>query len=133
MNEISIAQQYMDAWNAHNPKAVAALFTKDAIFIDPSHNGLASDVVFDLAQSSIVGFPDVSFDVVSILRAGDGIVVLEWVMRGTNTGSVPGLPPPTGRTIALPGVDIFQFQTGKISSLKSYFDENTFAKQLGLA
>ena len=132
MNEISIAQQYMDAWSAHNPKAVAALFSKNAIFIDPGHNGLASEVVFDLAHSSIGGFPDVSFDVVSILSAGDGIVVLEWIMRGTNTGSVFGVPP-TGRTISVPGVDIIHVQTGKISSLKSYFDENTFAKQLGLA
>lgn len=132
MNEISIAKHYIDAWNGHDSKVAITLFDKNAMFSDPSHDGLAHDLVPELIKNAVEGFPDVSFDVVNITSGSEGLAVLEWVMRGTNTGSAFGVPP-TGKTIAVPGVDIMHVQNGKISSLKSYFDDNTFAKQLGLA
>jgi hypothetical protein len=52
-------------------------------------------------------------------------------MRGTNSGPVAG-GPPTGRTVALPGVDIIEVYGDRISSVRGFFDQKTFLEQLGL-
>jgi predicted ester cyclase len=38
-------------------------------------------------------FPDLSFEVASAGEAGPGLVAAQWIMRGTNLGSMMGLPP----------------------------------------
>jgi hypothetical protein len=52
-------------------------------------------------------------------------------MRGTNSGSMRGLPP-TGRPVALPGADFIQIEGNKIRSVQGYFDTRTLSEQLGL-
>ena len=76
-------------------------------------------------------FPDLSFDIVRASATGDGDVVGEWMMRGTNSGSFGGLPP-TGLGVALPGVDLIQVDGDAIRSVRGYFDGGTLVRQLGL-
>ncbi len=52
-------------------------------------------------------------------------------MRGINSGSMQGLPP-SGRTVALPGVDIISVEDGGVRSVMGYFDRQQFSEQLGL-
>ena len=52
-------------------------------------------------------------------------------MRGTNTGPLRGQFP-TGRGVALAGVDVITLADGKIGSVQGYFDRQTMAEQLGL-
>lgn len=40
--------------------------------------------------------------------------------------------PPSGRSVALPGVDLITMVDGKIGSVEGYFDRQTMAEQLGL-
>jgi hypothetical protein len=79
------------------------------------------------------GFPDLSFDVVSVATTSDTSVVVQWVMHGTNTGPMPG-GPATGGTIALPGVDLIEYDPGadRITKVVGYFDSATMLHQLGL-
>lgn len=55
----------------------------------------------------------------------------QWVMRGTNSGSLKGNPP-TERAVSLPGADFITVENDHILSVQGYFDQTTFAKQLGL-
>jgi hypothetical protein len=79
------------------------------------------------------GFPDLSFDVVSAATTSDTAVVVQWVMHGTNIGPTPG-GPAAGGTIALPGVDLIDYDphTDRISKVVGYFASATMLRQLGL-
>jgi heme-degrading monooxygenase HmoA len=52
-------------------------------------------------------------------------------MRGTNRGSLRGLPP-TGATVTLPGVDLIRARDGGVERVQGYFDRTTLMEQLGV-
>jgi steroid delta-isomerase-like uncharacterized protein len=129
-------EPYFKAWNAHDPEAVAAAFVEGGTYTDPAVAGpLSGPALAEHAQALFAGFPDLNFEVLSAQPvdggASGGTVVARWLMRGTNTGPLRGLPP-SGRSVALPGVDLITVVDGKIGSVEGYFDRQTMAEQLGL-
>jgi ketosteroid isomerase-like protein len=46
--------------------------------------------------------------------------VLEYDVVGTHTGAVPGIAP-TGRSVRLPCVSVYEVRDGKISAIRAYF------------
>jgi predicted ester cyclase/heme-degrading monooxygenase HmoA len=76
-------------------------------------------------------FPDLEFEEVSWSDAGGGSLTFAWLMRGTNRGSLRGLPP-TGAAIALPGVDLITVCDDGVERVRGYFDRATLMEQLGL-
>jgi len=126
--------RYFDAWNARDPLAVVASLADDGTYEDPMTGGpIAGVALSDHVAALITGFPDVHFDVVSRAGTGPTSAAAQWVMRGTNTGPMPG-GPPTGATIALPGADFIDVDpaSGLVSRVVGYFDNATMLTQLGL-
>jgi len=130
-------ERYLAAWNAHDPKAVCACATDDVVWVDPAlpepargHSGLAQFV-----RDSCMAFPDLSFSEPGAPAiAPDGLVAyVPWRMTGTNTGPIdpPGFAP-TGRSVAIPGFDIWQFRGGRIWRYEAIYDFSLVAAQLGL-
>jgi predicted ester cyclase len=72
--------------------------------------------------------------VTSIREAGNRVVV-EGEYSGTHTGPL-GTPrrevPPTGRKLKLPLCDVIEVAAGRITRISAYYDQMTFATQLGL-
>ena len=100
----------------------------------PPNLRYAGPALAEHVRALLAAFPDLNFEVVSCQPADvgtDGTMVVQWLMRGTNTGSLRGLFP-TGRTVALPGVDVITIRDGEIRSVEGYFDRQTMAEQLGL-
>jgi hypothetical protein len=67
-------------------------------------------------------------------RAGapSGRFVVEWLMRGRNLGEYqPGIAP-TGKSVAVPGVAVFELAEGGIRRVRWYFDQKTFVESFGL-
>lgn len=126
---LEIAQQYLDAWNAHDADKILECFAADGTYEDPSTGKISGKTILYYAKSMWKRFPDLSFEKVSVEMDGENRVVAEWIMRGTNTGEYPGTPP-TGRSISLPGVDVMQMDENGIKALKGYFDSQTISKQL---
>lgn len=131
MTCLEIAQQYLDAWNAHDADALLKTFATGGTYQDPSTGRITGKTIAYYAKTLWRAFPDLSFEIVSVDEAGPNRVVAEWIMKGTNTGVNFGIQP-TGRPISLPGVDIMEIDTTGIKSLKGYFDTQTIPKQLGL-
>jgi steroid delta-isomerase-like uncharacterized protein len=132
MDPLAVAQRYFDGWNRHDPAAVLATMASDGTYTDPTTGGpLSGDVFADYMKRLFSSFPDVAFEVASVGLAAPDLVAAQWIMRGTNTGSMMGLPP-TGRRIDVKGADFIRVAGDKIRSVDGYFDSGDVPKQLGL-
>jgi len=126
--------RYFAGWNAGDGPAVVASLTPDGTYEDPTTGGpLNGDALAASVAGVVTGFPDLSFEVVSCRPTSDTTAVAEWVMHGTNSGPMPG-GPATGGTIALPGVDLIDYDpvTDRLAKVVGYFDTATMLAQLGL-
>jgi steroid delta-isomerase-like uncharacterized protein len=112
---------YFQAWNARDPEVVAAVFAEDGTYTDPTVTGppLTGPGLAEHVRVLLAGFPDLGFEILSAqpLDGDTGTVVAQWLMRGTNIGPLRGLPP-TGRSVALRGVDLITTAGGKIGSVE---------------
>src|SRR5215208_5548889 len=131
MRPTEVARRYIDAWNARTPSEIAGMFLESGTYTDPVTAGpLTGDAIAQYAGNLFSAFPDLSFEITSNGEAPAG-VVLQWIMRGTNSGSLRGLPP-TGKTIKLPGIDVIRVSGDKVLSVTGYFGRQTMLEQLGL-
>jgi steroid delta-isomerase-like uncharacterized protein len=128
---LDIAKQYLNAWNAHDARAIVETFAADGTYCDPTTGQISGVAIGANAKRLWSAFPDLRFEIVSLAEAGAGRIVAEWIMKGTNTGAFQELPA-TGRSILLPGVDIMQIGADKIKAVKGYFDTRAVPDQLGL-
>jgi len=132
MNPLEIAQQYFDAWNRRDAAAVLATFTADGTYCDPASGGrLRGEALKGYITGLWAAFPDLSFEIASQGLAGEQLVAAQWIMHGTNTGSMMGLPP-TGKSVTVPGADFIRIVGGKIQMVDGYFDSRAVPEQLGL-
>ena len=133
MTPQEILDRYAEAWNGHDPDGVAACFGADGTYQDPATGGpLRGDGIAAYARALFEGFPDVHFDIVTVVEDVDGPVAFEWLMTATNTGPFGG-GDPTGREVRLPGADFLAFDPEGIAELRGYFDVQSLLAQLGAA
>ncbi|MDA0703869.1 MAG: ester cyclase [Proteobacteria bacterium] len=126
------ARAYLDAWNAKDGAAIAASFAPGGIYEDPATEGSVPGVDLGIyAETLWSAIPDLAFEIAAIHAIGEGRAIAEWTMRGTNAGSFRGLPP-TGREIALPGIDVFAGGPEGLTAVRGYFDSASLPRQLGL-
>jgi steroid delta-isomerase-like uncharacterized protein len=132
MRNIGQVQRYFQAWIDRNADAILATFRDGGTYQDPTTGGPIRDVAL---RENVGGlwsaFPDLTFAEESIGEIGPDRVAAQWVMRGTNIGSMRGLPP-TGRSVELRGVDFIELRDGKIQTVTGYFDSGEIPRQLGL-
>jgi steroid delta-isomerase-like uncharacterized protein len=132
MDPIAVAQSYFDGWNRRDPAAVLATMAADGTYTDPTTGGpLSGDAFAGYMKGLFSAFPNVSFEVASVGLAAPDLVAAQWIMRGTNSGSMMGLPP-TGKRIELKGADFIRVAGDKIRSIDGYFDAGEIPRQLGL-
>jgi steroid delta-isomerase-like uncharacterized protein len=132
MDPIAIAQRYFDGWNRRDPAAVLDTMAPNGTYADPGTGGpISGDAFTGYMKGLFSAFPDVSFEVASVGLAAPDLVAAQWVMRGTNTGSMSGLPP-TGKSVELRGADFIRVTDAKVRSVDGYFDAGEVPKQLGL-
>ena len=117
MDTLSIAQQYFDAWNRHDPSEILALFAEGGTYTDPSSGGtLTGEAIGHYAGGLFSSFPDLSFDLASLAATDETTVAAQWIMKGTNSAPMMDMPP-TNKTIALPGADFISIEGGKVKSV----------------
>jgi len=123
---------------------IQALFTKgdlsavdrylahDFVAHDPPMRGLSGDAAGfrDAAVMIRAAFPDWRSDV-NLLLAEDDYVVERFTASGTHRGEFMGAAP-TGRTVAMPGINIFRVRSGKIVERWGALDVLGFLSQLGV-
>lgn len=132
MNSLEIANRYFDAWNLRDASAVLDTFAEGGTYSDPTTGGpLSGDALIAYIQGLVSAFPDLSFEITTVGFIAPDVVAAQWIMRGTNFGSINGLPP-TGKSIELHGADFIGIVEDGIRSVEGYFDSGVVPRQIGL-
>ena len=86
-------------------------------------------------QRFVTAFPDIHFEVLSVLAEGD-YVLIQWRASGTHTERLATLTgetiPPTRRSMTVSGAGLTEVRDGKIIRDWSYWDQLSLLAQLGI-
>jgi steroid delta-isomerase-like uncharacterized protein len=129
---LELVQRDEDAWNAHDPDRLAALFApgleyRSVTLPEPLHG---REAFRDLAARYMRAFPDlrISNDAVA---TGEDTVVIEWRITGTHLGPLDTVPP-TGRTIEIRGCGVVRVDAdGLMAEIDEYWNLLSLLRQLG--
>jgi steroid delta-isomerase-like uncharacterized protein len=111
--------------------ATDAYLAEDFINHDPPFGVPADrDGMRAAGQMMRAGFPDWHSELHDLIAEGD-LVVERFTASGTHRGEVMGVPA-TGRTVSLPGINIFRLREGWIVERWGRLDDLGFLRQLGI-
>lgn len=126
-----VVRDWASAWANRHSDRLIALFADDGMLED-----VALQVV-SRGRLAIQTFVNGIFDAVPDLAlhltddfASGTFAAAEWIMSGTLSGSLLGLPA-TGKSFSIRGAAIFELQDGKIARSSIYWDMSTLVRQLG--
>jgi steroid delta-isomerase-like uncharacterized protein len=110
----TVIERFNEAFNRHDPDALAALLTDDTVFEDTSPQpdgrrieGKAAGVAF--WREWFARNPDARFEAEEIIISGDRAIV-RWVYH----------KPRNGKPWHLRGVDVFTVRDGKVAAKLAY-------------
>jgi len=120
------------AWNAHDPDAVAALFSPDAVVRDIGSPGelRGRDAIRERAADLLVAFPDFRLRQLDLV-VGEDANADRWEASGTHSGRFLGLEA-TGRHVSVEGATFTRFDSaGLVVEDVNFWDVATLVAQLG--
>jgi steroid delta-isomerase-like uncharacterized protein len=141
------AARWLEAWNSHDLDALTELVTDDVVWEDPAMfgetvHGRAEFRAF--TEIFLRAFPDVRFDPTGpphLATEGMGWAA-PWRMTATFTGELvqwgkryganPPAFAPTGRSVDLEGIDLYEVRDGLLARWTIFYDLLGLSQQLGL-
>ena len=124
------------AWNRRDFDHIASVTSDDckwvAIPTGQTFSGKEGLRQYSLGWAS--AFPDGQIQETNLIAGDDGAVI-EFVGRGTHTGTLSGPAgdiPPTGRSVEMSFCEIYRIKEGKVVGGSIYFDMVTLLGQLGM-
>lgn len=121
----------MDAFNDHDIERLMAEFAEVVTFSDPFQDELTKAELRGFTADVFEAFPDVRYEQHRVISGDGGATAVEVTIHATHEGEFVGIPP-TGQTVALPGVTIIDLSEAGITYWRDYFDRQSFVEQLGL-
>ncbi len=127
-----VLEDWIRHWSSHDMDRLLPLFTDDVVYEDVTMGAgnHGKNELRAFGEGFFTAFPDVTFELTSRFATGSQGGV-EWVMRGTHRGDMPGMPA-TNKHAEVRGASIFEFAGDKIRRCSDYWDMATMLKQLGL-
>jgi steroid delta-isomerase-like uncharacterized protein len=122
-----------EIWNQKNLAVAKELMAATYVFHTPgSPPGLqpGPEGFQQFASAFFTAFPDVHTSIEDQLAEGDKVVT-RWTSRGTNTGSLFGMPA-TGKSAIITGITIDRIADGKIVESWDELDQLGMLQQLGV-
>jgi steroid delta-isomerase-like uncharacterized protein len=126
---------YLAAWNDHDPVAVTDFMTNDVVYTDfglgEEFKGI--EAVREFVEGMELGFStDYCFALERAIVTPEAYSY-EWTMSGTNDcEDVERGFPATGMRFEIPGVSIGVLRNGKIKDNCDYWNMTTYLMQVGL-
>ena len=125
--------RYLDAWNAHDPAAVARHMADGAIYEDVALGRVlhGPSEIAKFVEEATRASSDFRFEEVSLFSAGSDYAN-EWIMTGTNDREVRGVPA-TGRSFRVRGASVGRLdKSGRIVENRDYYNLAEMLAQLGI-
>ena len=128
----AIARKGIEVFNTGDMALVDETTAPDAVGHDPANGEdmQGPEAFKGLVQMYRSAFPDLQLTVEQQISDGD-FVVTRWTSKGTNSGSLAGMPP-TGKFAASSGITIDRFVDGKIAESWTQWDNMGLMQQLGV-
>ena len=130
-----LARRFIEAFNAHDEKALLALNTQDATFSAPGGITLKGrEASTAYAMAWLNAFPDSRMVIRNEIISGD-TAVQEFTFEGTQTATLhapTGDVPATNRRLSGRGVQVIKVRDGLVADTQLYFDQVDVLTQLGL-
>ena len=127
--------RFLDAWNALDAEAVAALCTEDVVWTDPSapQPFAGRDGIREFVRLTVSAFPDLNIAETSppYCMPGASTVLSPYRLTGTMLGPIDVFAP-TGRSVCIDGVDEWTFRGELLCRYRTYYDTIDAARQLGI-
>jgi steroid delta-isomerase-like uncharacterized protein len=121
-----------DAWNAHDPDAVAAVFALDAVIRDIGSPEVlrGRDAIRARAADLLTAFPDFHLRQLDLV-VGEDANADRWEATGTHSGPFLGMEA-TGRRIRVEGATFSRFDAdGLVVEDVNFWDVGALLAQLG--
>lgn len=119
------------ALNDHDADAMGAAQSETIVerFPEVTLHGRAEVAAY--FRTLFAAIPDVRLEIQALLEQGDDVFV-RWHLTGTHGGAPFQGIVPSGRRVAIDGVDHFVVRDGRIASNFVVYDQMQFARQIGL-
>jgi steroid delta-isomerase-like uncharacterized protein len=131
-NKAIVRRMIEEAWNKGNLAVVEEIVAPSYIGHDPSYPMpiQGSDGFKQYVSMTRTAFPDFRITVEDLIAEGDKVVG-RITVRGTNTGSVMGMPP-TGKQVTISGIFIRRLAGGRFVEGWDAPDTLSLMQQLGV-
>jgi steroid delta-isomerase-like uncharacterized protein len=128
---LGLVDKYVEAWNAHDPDAVAAFYASDAISRDVGEARPDRDSIRRGVGDYLAAFPNFHLGIMRVGIDGD-LIAVEWHATGTHSGPFLNVPA-TGRVVQVDGCLVARIGSdGLILSETLYWDVASLLEQIGL-
>lgn len=136
MSMDALIDRALEAWNTHDPDAVAADLAPGAVYWSPTLVGSGSagpDAARADAAMLFAAFPDFTLtEKGRLVSEAEGRAALWWELAATFAGPLdpPGFAPTNG-PVSNHGVSWVEVEGGRISRFHLYYDVNELGRQIG--
>jgi steroid delta-isomerase-like uncharacterized protein len=119
-----------DVLNHHTVEPLRQFWTDDTVERFPDRTCRGADEIGQYFLDTFAALPDFHIEIVGLAAEGEDVFV-RWRITGTHEGRLLGIEP-TGKRIALDGVDHFVIRDGRVVSNFVISDQMDYARQLGM-
>jgi steroid delta-isomerase-like uncharacterized protein len=116
----TILDDWASAWSAHDLQKVLSLFIDDCIYEDVALGVVnrGKDQLRAFGAAFLAGVPDLRVELTESC-ATENRAAVEWVMSGTHTGDLPGMPA-SGKPFSIRGCTVCELENGKTRRNSDY-------------
>lgn len=127
-----IVTELVQAWNAHNPERVAALYAQayQGTDVGEASPQQGPEAVRQTVARYLAAFPDLEFTEQETIIQGQRAALM-WKARGTHRGPLMNIPA-TNRPTEIQGMSVLTVKGGKITRETSIWDVAGFLRSIGL-
>lgn len=126
-SESAIVQQWIAAWNSHDPDKMLPLFTDDVVYEDVAFGEVShgKTELRKFVAEEYEGVPDLELKLDRANFQGNHGTI-EWTFTGTDKGVFK-----TGKKFSVRGVSVIDLRDGKIARNLDFYDSATLMRQVG--
>jgi steroid delta-isomerase-like uncharacterized protein len=119
-----------EALNNHDVPALKHFWSQETVERFPDRTCRGADEIAAYFEDTLAAIPDLHMEVISVAAQGDDVFV-HWHLTGTHRGPLLGIEP-TGKPLAIDGIDHFVIRDGKVVSNFVVADQMQYGRQIGM-